>query len=164
MNTTIMKKVLFLLFALTMSLTASAQFEEGKWYGGASLSGLDFSYQGSRKLSLDVQAKAGYCFMDNWMVTADAGIDTNNDYTNLSIGVGVRYYIIQNGLFLGAGCHLKQVDTQSHNDFMPGIEAGYCYFLNRHVSVEPSIYYDQSFKSHKDYSTIGLKIGVGIYF
>ena len=90
MNTTIMKKVLFLLFALTMSLTASAQFEEGKWYGGASLSGLDFSYQGSRKLSLDVQAKAGYCFMDNWMVTADAGIDTNNDYTNLSIGVGIR--------------------------------------------------------------------------
>lgn len=159
-----MKKVLFVLIALTMSLTASAQFEEGKWYGGASLSGLDFSYQEARKVSLDFSAKAGYFFRDCWMVTADAGIDTNHDYTNLSIGAGVRYYIIQNGLYLGAGCHVKQVDTQRHNDVMPGVEVGYCYFLNGHVSVEPSLYYDHSFKSNKDYSTIGFKIGLGIYF
>ena len=46
---------------------------------------------------------------------------------------------------------------------MPGVEVGYAFFLNDAVTVEPAIYYDQSFKNHKDFSTIGLKIGVGIY-
>ena len=31
------------------------------------------------------------------------------------------------------------------------------------VTIEPSIYYQQSFKNHSDYSTIGFKIGFGVY-
>lgn len=29
--------------------------------------------------------------------------------------------------------------------------------------IEPAIYYDQSFKKHVDYSTVGLKLGIGVY-
>ena len=158
-----MKKLFIVLIALTASLRASAQFEEGTIYAGASLSGLDLSYSGARKLALDFSAKGGYCLSDNLMVLANVGVDTNSDYTNLSVGVGGRYYIIQNGIYLGVNATLKQVDTQRHNDFMPGVEVGYAFFVNRHCTIEPAIYYHQSFKSHKDYSQFGLRIGIGIY-
>ena len=35
--------------------------------------------------------------------------------------------------------------------------------LNKTVTIEPSVYYDQSFKNHSDYSKIGFKIGIGVY-
>lgn len=158
-----MKKILMVLVALTMTLTASAQFEEGKWYGNASLSGLDLSYRGSSDLHFGFEAKVGYCLADNWMLLATGGIQTDSDNTDLSIGVGGRYYIVQNGVYLGVNATLKQVDSERHNDFMPGFEVGYAFFISRHVTIEPAIYYNQSFKSHKDYSTVGLRVGVGIY-
>lgn len=158
-----MKKIAMVLVALTMTLTASAQFEEGKWYGNASLSGLDLNYRSSKDLTLGFDARIGYCLADNWMLLAQGGIHTDKDNTDLSIGVGGRYYIIQNGIYLGVNATLKQVDTERHNDFMPGIEVGYAFFLSRHVTIEPAIYYDQSFKSSKDYSTFGVRVGVGIY-
>lgn len=166
-----MKKLAMVLIALTMALTASAQFEEGKWYGNLSLTSGSLSYNGSDKLALNVGAKAGYCVYDNIMVLASAGVNTaggENCHTDLSVGVGGRYYIIQNGIYLGVNCTFKQVEDVTnaalrHNDIMPGVEVGYAFFINHYVTIEPSIYYDQSFKSHKDYSTIGLRIGVGIY-
>ena len=77
-------------------------------------------------------------------------------------GVGGRFYVIENGLFFGANA--KLVLSKGHNDIMPGIEAGYCFFLNDKLTVEPSVYYDQSIRRHKDYSTVGLKISLGVYF
>ena len=46
---------------------------------------------------------------------------------------------------------------------MPGLEVGYAFFLSKTITVEPAIYYDQSLKDHSQYSTIGLKVGIGIY-
>ena len=58
----------------------------------------------------------------------------------------------------------KYVHAGKHyNDVMPGIEAGWAYFLNGSVTIEPSVYYDQSFKCHKDFSTFGVRLGIGIY-
>lgn len=150
-----------MIIALAMTITANAQFEQGKMYGGASLSGLDLSYSGATDLHFDLAAKGGYCFMDNWMALAQVGLDTNKDATSIKVGVGGRYYIIQNGIYLGVNAAFKH--NSSYNDFMPGVEVGYAFFINRHCTIEPAIYYDQSFKSHKDYSTIGLRIGFGIY-
>lgn len=158
-----MKKLAMIIVALVMTITASAQFEAGTMYGNASLSGLNLSYNSTTKCALNVNAKVGYCVADNLMLLATGGIDTQSAYTNLSIGVGGRYYIIQNGIYLGANVMLKQVDSERHNDFMPGVEIGYAFFINRHVTVEPAIYYDQSFKNHSDYSTVGFRIGLGIY-
>ena len=158
-----MKKLLFIAVMFLMTLTANAQFEQGKWYGGASLSGIDFNYNGANKFSLDAEAKVGYFVCDNILVLAKAGIDTNSNYTNLSFGVGGRYYIIQNGIYLGVNGSVKQVDSERHNDVTAGLEVGYAFFINRHCTIEPAVYYDQSFKSHKDYSTIGVKVGFCIY-
>ena len=50
------------------------------------------------------------------------------------------------------------------DDFMPTIQLGYSFFLNRTVTIEPELYYNQSLKDHSDYSGFGLRIGFGIYF
>ena len=54
-----MKKVVMLLTALMLTLSANAQFEEGKVYAGASLTGLDLAYNGAKDLSIGMQAKIG---------------------------------------------------------------------------------------------------------
>lgn len=157
-----MKKLAMVLVALTMVLTANAQFESGKWYVNTSLTGVDLSYNGSRGLHLGIDATAGYFLYDNWQVNATVGINTQKDLTALVAGVGARYYIIQNGIFLGARAQYRH-GNGGYNDLMPGIEVGYAFFINRKCTIEPAIYYDQSFNSHKNYSTVGLKIGIALY-
>ena len=53
--------------------------------------------------------------------------------------------------------------NHSYKDLKPGLELGYAFFLGKSVTLEPALYYDQSFRNHSDYSTVGLRIGVGIY-
>ncbi len=159
-----MKKIAIMLVALLMTVTANAQFEKGKVYCGASLSSLGLSYNGSSELNFGVHGQVGYLFADNLMGVGtlsynhygQSGVD---DY--FAAGVQGRYYIIQNGLYLGAG--VKYAHTGNYNDVMPGVEVGYAFFVSKTVTIEPAIYYDQSFKDHSNYSTIGLKVGIGVY-
>ncbi|MGN0070112.1 MAG: outer membrane beta-barrel protein [Prevotella sp.] len=159
------KKFLVLAMVMLTSLTASAQFEEGKVYIGGSLTGLNLKYSGLDELNIGVQSQVGYTFADNLMVLGQVSYEHfgNKDASDcISAGLGGRYYIEQNGIYLGVNCKLVHAN-HNYNDIMPGIEVGYAFFLSRTVTVEPAIYYDQSFKKHSDYSSIGLKIGMGIY-
>ena len=160
-----MKKVIMLFLVLSATVAGYAQFEQGKYYVGASLTGLNLSYSGSDDLNFGVEAKGGYLIYDNWMVTAQASFmhSGNDDVAGYaSVGVGGRFYVIQNGLYLGLNAKLIHAN-HNYNDLMPGLEMGYAFFLNKTVTIEPAIYYDQSFKRHSDYSKIGLRIGLGIY-
>ena len=60
-----MKKIAMMIAALVMTLSANAQFEQGKMYVGASMTGFDASYSGATEFHLGIDAKAGYFFMDN---------------------------------------------------------------------------------------------------
>lgn len=158
------KKIAVVALGLMVSVGAHAQFESGKQYCGASLTGLNLSYNGSEELSLGIQAKAGYFFEDDMMLLAQAeykhsGLEGVKDYW--ALGAQGRYYIEQNGIYLGAG--MKLIHTGSYNDVMPGFEVGYAFFVSKQVTIEPAVYYDQSFKNHSDYSTVGVKVGIGIY-
>lgn len=159
-----MKKLAVVALGLMMSVAAHAQFESGKKYCGASLTGLNLSYNGSEDLNLGLQAKAGYFLEDDMMLVAQAeykhtGLEGVKDYW--AFGGQGRYYIEQNGIYLGAG--VKLIHTGSYNDVMPGLEVGYAFFIGKQVTLEPAVYYDQSFKNHSEYSTVGLKLGIGIY-
>ena len=155
-----MKKIALFVVALVMSVAANAQFEQGKGYLGASLSGFDMSSQ-AKKFHLGVNAKLGYMFADNLMLLGEVGYDKTEDSPySLSAGGGARYYIIQNGLYLGAG--LKYKHTEGYNDLKPNVQVGYAFFLSRTVTLEPEFYFDFSTKS-SDYSAYGLRIGIGIY-
>ena len=158
------KKIAVVALGLMVSVGAHAQFESGKQYCGASLTGLNLSYNGSEELSLGIQAKAGYFFEDDMMLLAQAeykhsGLEGVKDYW--ALGAQGRYYIEQNGIYLGAG--VKLIHTGSYNDVMPGVEVGYAFFVSKQVTIEPAVDYDQSFKNHSDYSTVGVKVGIGIY-
>ena len=159
------KKVALFVAAFLMTLAANAQFQQGKGYIGASLTGLDLNYNGLNGFNLGAEAKAGYLFSDNLMLLGMAAYQPNGsegvpDY--FMAGAGLRYYIVQNGLYLGVNGKYVHANT-NYNDVLPGVEVGYAFYINRSVTIEPAIYYDQSLKKHSDYSTIGAKIGLGIY-
>jgi hypothetical protein len=155
-----MKKLCLLVVALVACLTANAQFEKGKGYIGASLSGFDIGSQ-AKKFHVGLNAKVGYLFADNLMATAQVGYEHLDDTPdNLTIGVGARYYIIQNGLYLGAT--LKYKHANDYNDFLPGVQVGYAFFLSRTVTIEPELYIDFSTKKFEN-SCFGLGIGIGVY-
>lgn len=159
-----MKKIIMMLTMLTMTLVANAQFEAGKGYVNGTLSGMNLSFSGTEQGKFDFSAMGGYFVEDSWLVNARAGVfhPGKGGKATFNVGAGVRYYVLDNGLFLGAGG--KVVLSSGYNDIMPGIEVGYCFFLNDKLTIEPSVYYDQSFKNHSDYSTVGLQVSMGVYF
>ena len=92
-----MKKIALIAVALVMSIAANAQFEEGKGYIGASLSGLDISNQ-TKEFHLGLNARLGYMFQDNLMALGEIGLDHwDKSPDALVVGAGARYYIEQNG-------------------------------------------------------------------
>ena len=157
-----MKKIALFVVALVMSVAANAQFEQGKGYIGASLTNVDLSYNGLNKGHFGLGAKAGYLIADDWMLLGQLDYQKTKDVPySLTLGPGIRYYIQQNGLYMGASALFKHADD--YNDFMPSIQIGYAFFISRTVTFEPEIFYEHSFKDHSNYSTAGIRLGVGIY-
>ena len=111
-------------------------------------------------------AIGGYFLAENLAVVGLIGYNHvgGDDETpdRVSLGVQGRYYIIQNGIYLGVGATYKHAN-HNYNDIMPGVEIGYAFFINRHVTIEPAVYYEQSFKDHSKFSNVGLRLGLGIY-
>jgi len=160
------KKITILMFAIMMALTANAQFEQGKKYISASFSGLELGYNGSSDFNVGLQMKGGYFVMDNLLALGTIGynhIGGDDDTPDrFSIGAHGRYYIIQNGIYLDAGVTYKH-GNHNYNDLMPAVEIGYAFFINRTVTVEPAIFYEQSIKDHSKYSNVGFRLGLGVY-
>ena len=165
-NRVMIKRLTLLAVVLCVTLTASAQFEKGKKYISASLSGLDLSYNGLSEFNVGFEAKGGYMFDDNLMLLGILGYNHvgGDDPTpdRFAIGAQGRYYIVQNGIYLGAGVTYKHAN-HNYNDIMPQVEVGYAFFINRTVTIEPALYYEQSIKDHGNYSNVGLRVGVGVY-
>lgn len=163
-----MKKVMLCLVMLAAcTLGANAQFEKNKWFVNTSVTGLNFSYSGGEKAHFGFEANGGAFLMDNVALLLDLGGDYGKDMRKTTkIGVGGRYYFNKSGVFLGLGLNYKHfaLHDWDDNDFGLGLEAGYAFFVSRTVTIEPAVFYDQSFTNHHDYSKLGLKIGFGFYF
>ena len=121
-----MKKILIMLTMLTMTMVAKAQFEAGKTYVNASLSGLDLSYNGTEEGKFNFGAMAGYFVEDNWLVDVQAGVSHlgKGHRAVITGGVGGRYYVEDNGLFevhlIGAFHVLRihgNLSTFTHKDW-----------------------------------------------
>ncbi len=159
-----MKKFTMVLLLLVAAVTsANAQFEQGKKYVGASVSGLGMSYNSSEKFRLEVDAHAGYFIADCLMATATVGYEHTRNLDDLRLGAGMRYYFDQNGIYLGAGAEYNHI-TKNHNDVMIPLTVGYAFFINRYLTIEPSLYYKMSLHDFSNNSTVGFNIGLGFYF
>jgi hypothetical protein len=160
------KKLFMILMALTVSVGAFAQFEQGKKYLSASISGMDLHFTGAEKWKFDIGGRVGYMIEENWMLTCILGFSYRKNLPNtFTLGAGGRYYISANGLFLGAGLNYEHhgVGDTKVDDFVPNIHVGYAFFVSRTVTIEPEFYYKQSLKDHSNYSDVGIRIGVGVY-
>jgi hypothetical protein len=172
-----MKKVFMSMIALMMAMSVNAQkylndsgtpFGEGKFYVGASFSGLGVNYSKATDWTLGLQAKGGYLFLDNWMLVGvfDYVNRSNGSSIAVNIGAGARYYFDQVGIYTGITAkysHDKVSGVKGYDDFKPEIYAGYAFFLSHHVTIEPEIYYEHSFHD-TDYSGFGLRLGFGYFF
>lgn len=160
-----MKKIVFaILFALVGVGSASAQFEKGKWYLGATTNAAGLSYNKKEKFGFDFGVNGGYMFEEAWMLIADIGLDYRyEDMQSIHVGGKCRYLIKQNGLFLQAGGKYLY-GNPNFEDFQITPEVGYCFFLNRHLTIEPSLYYDISLTDFADKSKVGVRVGLAWYF
>jgi len=164
------KTMMMLLCGLMFSLAGSAQTEDStpffkdKVFLNSSVTGLGLNYNKTQKWNLGATFKGGYFFEDNWAVTGQLGFEYHQEAPNAFIGgVGLRYYFEQNGIYIGAGMNYVH-ENHNYDDFMPTVQVGYAFFLNRYVTFEPEIYYNQSLKNHCDYSGFGIRMGFSVYF
>ncbi|MBQ2199274.1 MAG: outer membrane beta-barrel protein [Bacteroidaceae bacterium] len=160
-----MKKLFATMFLLTaFAVSTFAQFEKGKIYSSASLDGVGISYDKTHDFSFGLSGQFGYFVADNWLAVAEAGVNyTCSDWQSLSLGAKARYYLESNGVFCGIGFRLLH-EFKNFNDFQICPEVGYCFFLNKTVTLEPSIYFDASLSDFSDKSRVGLRVGIGLYF
>ena len=151
-----MKKILTaLLLLLAVTTTARAQFKQGTYYVGASLTGLNMSYS---------NADAGYFIIDKLMLHGTLGIDSHpGDAKRFTMGGGARYYFLENGISLGAGLEFSHLSPGIDNLRLP-FEVGYTYYLNHHVAIEPAAYYRLSLNDFSGGSEVGVRLGLGFYF
>ena len=157
-------KKLFIMLALAVgTLSAHAQIAKGTKYVGASISGIGLSYSSSQKFRFGLDATAGYFLADCFMLRGNVSYDHTKEINDVSVGVGARYYFDQCGVFLGAGAEYVHY-TPSSNDVQIPVEIGYAFFVNRYITIEPSVYYKMSLDSFSEKSTVGARIGLGFYF
>ena len=161
------KKLLFVFALLLGCVQANAQFEKGKWYLNASLTGLDLSHSKYEGTNFGLSVGGGTFVADNFAVLLNfKGKYVENGIDETTANAGVRYYFSSCGVYVGGGCGFKHLsDGEARKNlfcFTP--EAGYAFFINRTVTIEPSVYYDISFKNTSNYSKLGFKIGFGFYF
>lgn len=163
-----MKKLIFTLLMAVVSTGAFAQFEKGTKYVNASLSGFGIDYCKAGGFHIGISGSGGYFFANNWAVLGRLGWDHQDGANEFTLGAGARYYMPQNGFFFGGGLRygLNSAGGDAevaHNAYIP-LEAGYCFYLNDHVSIEPAFFVDMCLNHFKDYTKFGLKLSFGYYF
>ncbi|MBO5181745.1 MAG: outer membrane beta-barrel protein [Paraprevotella sp.] len=158
-----MKKWMCTLLLMAVTLSANAQFEKKKKYISTSLTGLSLSYSDMEQTVFGLDAMGGYFIEDAWMLYGKIGYDHTRYTDDFAIGVGGRYYFTQNGIYLGAGLQYAHA-TKSVNNVQLCPEVGYAFFINRFLTIEPSVYYNMSLNDFAHGSKVGLKIGLGFYF
>jgi hypothetical protein len=164
----IMKKALLsLALVLAGSICANAQFEKGKKYIGATLSNVEMTYSKTKDFNFGMNLNGGYFIDKDIMAKGELGYGYEGKASSFNLGAGMRYYFERNGIFVGAAGEVKWHEYSGYHDkflFYTPVEVGYAFFINRHVTVEPSVYYKVCLNEFKDHCELGFKIGFGVYF
>jgi hypothetical protein len=188
-----MKKIFILLIAVVVSMGAKAQFKKGTQYANASLTGFGIGYEkGSFAVGLSselgyfvadgwmLSGALGYKYKSGVGGDAGGGIyDPSDDEGwgsrnlgsvygasgsshSLLLKAAFRYSFVQNGLNLGCGLQFEHAGTaQNYIQLCP--QFGYTFYLNNKVSIEPALYADLCMNDFKYGTSVGLKVGVGLY-
>ena len=161
-----MKKLVFGICMLCISIAAQAQFEQGKWIVNPSITGLELSHSSEQKTEFGINAQVGAFIVDDVALLVTLGGEWTDGRDAYGAGVGGRYYFNSTGIYVGAGLKMnnwKYKHMKSITDYAAFAEVGYAFFITKTITIEPAVYYNLSFKDG-DYSKYGLKVGFGLYF
>ena len=173
-----MKKIVTVVSALVLGITAMAQTDQGGWMFGAGsnfgfTSGKADSDQEDSESNLSLDVRAGYFVIDHLAVGLDLGYGSTSqgDISSSTMGVGpyLRYFFMENKLFGEAGFHYQSASFDGENlgsGSAIGLGVGYAAWLNDNVTIEPMLSYAMtSFKPEgADESVSGSQFGVMINF
>ena len=160
-----MKKIFILASAITLSTSMYAQkFTKGKYFVGSSsnLSWTSKTNEGATEstTSTNLDLGGGYFVMDNLMVKAQLSYDKTGDKdAQTGYGVGARYYLKDK--FFGQAMYSIPGEKESRL----GFGGGYVHSLNDFITIEPMVTYDMdSYDGKASSKTLGIRVGLGIYF
>lgn len=193
-----MKKITILVLAMCGSLGAFAQFNQGRMLVGGSVEfqTTTSKYKNDattvttgRSTSFSLAPQFGYFIIDNLAIGAALDLslskwkpeDDNGESTGTSIALQpiVRYYLPQ-GIFFqgrfGFGSAKTKYDTFNNNvteekysTLSWALSAGYAFFLNDFVAVEPQLGYGSERLKEKDANIkhfdngLFLRVGLQVY-
>ena len=161
-----MTRLLTLLVLLaTLSFTKShAQFDAGTGYLAAGLSNFNLNYTDKGGIRAGINIDGGYFLADCLMARASFGYNHYSKHDDaVTLGAGLRYYIIQNGLSIGTGAEFSHHAPNINNLHIP-LELGYTFYLNHYVAIEPQVFYKVSVNDFTGGSEVGMRLGLGYYF
>lgn len=191
------KRLMFVSAALFIFIAAEAQIERGRILAGGSL-GFNFSnYRDiedgvteseSKSTDLWLMPRGGIFITDAILVGAGIGLsfgstkydEYKSTYSSISFVPFVRYYLPQKffaQIEVGPGITTdnwvfdgEEDDKDSYTFFRWSVGAGYSYFLNDNVAIEPIISYtstnytDRNNTVQKDkYGDLAFQLGFSIY-
>lgn len=191
------KKIMFVSAALLIFVAAEAQIEKGRILASGSV-GLNFSSYKDiedgvtesdwKSTDFWLMPRGGIFITDAILVGAGIGLSVGSTRydedkyiaTSISFTPFVRYYLPQKffgQIEVGPGLATDkwvyeggEDDKDSYSFFKWSIGAGYSYFLNDNVSVEPIVSYtstsytDRNNTNQKDkYGDLSFQIGLSIY-
>jgi hypothetical protein len=173
-----MKRTFFTLLVLACaSMSAFAQFEQGTKLVGGNF-GLEFSTSKSKynnqtntngkSTSFSFEPKFGYFVINNLVVGGELGLTLSSwksdgesgkeTSTSLTIGPFVRYYF-QPGIFVEGKYAVGTLkakddffgDVEEYKYALSGVSlgAGYAYFLNDNIALEPMIGFQSNARKNK---------------
>lgn len=145
--------------ALCLSTGAFGQIEKGAWLfsGGSNLGNTSYSPSGGTSTSLfNLDLKGGYFFIDNLAGGALVNVLSYSGSSTTGIGLFARYYI-QGKFFLGAG--FQSYSSSGSSTTQIPLEAGYAFFVNSAVAVEPALKYT----TFDGGSTFNIGIGFTVF-
>lgn len=156
-----MKKIFMFLLMAVMTLGASAQFEKGTHYLGASLSGFGIGFS-KGDFTFGVNGEYGYYIADSWLIGGVVGYNHRGGTNSLQIKPEFRYSFKQNGLNLGCGLQFEHAGpARNYIQLCP--QVGYTFYLSDKISLEPAFYADFALNDFNNGTSAGLKIGIGLY-
>ncbi|WP_117881711.1 hypothetical protein [Aureibaculum luteum] len=182
-----MKKLLVVAAVALFSFNVNAQEEnvsqnasqtsQGKWLIEANTKFAAFGslgYGGNTGFSFtdidgdnqwNVGAEGGYFVIDDLAVKVGLGYgDSSNGDGIFSYKVGGKYYIMGK---IPVGIDLNGVSGDEFSPMFIGAHAGYAWFLNENVSIEPGIRYDYGFNEDAgdgETNPLSLNIGFALHF
>ena len=112
-----MKKVIMLMVVLFTTVGAYAQFEKGKWYANASLTGLGLSHSKYEGTKFGFSMNGGAFVADNVAILLNfKGNYVEHGMDATTIGAQSRYYFASCGVYGGLGMSYKYLSGASEKE------------------------------------------------